>query len=57
LDEAFASVKASNDAVFKIDGHSEAARVALAKHIVDMAGQGERDRQRLVHGALTRLKL
>jgi hypothetical protein len=34
-----------------------AARTALAKHIVDMARQGERDSQRLVEGALVRLRL
>jgi hypothetical protein len=34
-----------------------AARTALAKHIVDMARDGERDRQFLVEGALLRLKL
>jgi hypothetical protein len=53
LDEAFASANAT----LKLDGQSEAARTTLAKHIVDMAGQGERDRGRLVEGALARLKL
>jgi|tagenome__1003787_1003787.scaffolds.fasta_scaffold20874135_3 hypothetical protein len=53
LDEAFASANAT----FKLDGQSEATRMALAKHIVDMAGQGEHDRGRLVEGALARLKL
>jgi hypothetical protein len=37
--------------------HLTAARAALAKAIVDMARQGERDRQRLIEGALLRLKL
>jgi hypothetical protein len=37
--------------------HLAAARTALAKAIVDMARQGERDRQRLIEGALLRLKL
>jgi hypothetical protein len=31
--------------------------LALAKHIVDMAKQGERDRSRLIEGALARLRL
>src|SRR5436309_3408031 len=44
LDEAFASANAT----FKLDGQSEAARMALAKHIVDMAAGGERNPQSLV---------
>jgi hypothetical protein len=57
LDEAWKCAKTSNDAAFKIDGNAEAARTALAKHIVELATQGQRDRQRLVEGALARLKL
>ena len=57
LDEALVFAKASNGDAFKMDGHAEALRVALAKHIVEMASQGERDGQRLVEGALARLKL
>jgi hypothetical protein len=56
LDDAWQAVEANNTA-FRMDGHPEAARNALAKHIVDMAKQGERDRQRLIEGALARLKL
>ncbi len=56
LDDAWQVVKA-NKAAFRIDGDAEGARNALAKRIVDMAKQGERDRQRLMEGALTALKL
>jgi hypothetical protein len=56
LDDAWQVVEA-NKAALRMDGHPEAARNALAKHIVDMAKQGERDRQRLIEGALARLKL
>ena len=56
LDDAWRSVEA-NKIAYKIDGHVEGARQAVAKHIVDMAKQGERDRQRLIDGALVRLKL
>jgi hypothetical protein len=56
LDDAWQAVEADKTA-FRMDGHPEAARNALAKHIVDMAKQGERDRQRLMEGALARLKL
>jgi len=56
LDDAWRVVEA-NKVAFKIDGHADGARQALAKHLVDMARQGERDRQRLIAGALTRLKL
>ena len=40
-----------------LNGDAEAARTVLAKHIVDMAKKGERDRQRLIEGALARLRL
>jgi hypothetical protein len=56
LDDAWLVVEA-NKVAFKIDGHADGARQAIAKQIVDMAKQGERDRQRLIEGALTRLKL
>jgi hypothetical protein len=56
LDDAWQVVEA-NKTVFRIDGHADGARQTLAKYIVDMAKQGERDRQRLIEGALVRLKL
>jgi hypothetical protein len=37
------------------DGHAEAARLVLAKRIIELAGQGERDENRLVQEALLRL--
>jgi hypothetical protein len=39
------------------NGSGDAIRTILAKHIIAMAEQGERDRQRLIEGALARLKL
>jgi hypothetical protein len=55
LDDAWQVVEANRTA-FRMDGHpEEGARNALAKHIVDMAQQGERDRQRLMEGALAAL--
>jgi hypothetical protein len=54
LDEAWERVQVSGA---RFDGQTRAARNVLAKHIVDMARQGERDRQRLIAGALRRLKL
>jgi hypothetical protein len=54
LDEAWERFQ-SNGAL--LDSQSGAAHTALAKHIVDMTRQGERDRQCLVEGALLRLKL
>jgi hypothetical protein len=56
LDDAWQVVEA-NKTAFRMDGHPEAARNALAKHIVDIAKQGERNRQRLIDGTLARLKL
>jgi len=56
LDDAWLVVEA-NKATFKIDGNVDGARQMLAKHIVAMAKQGERDRQSLIEGALARLKL
>jgi len=54
LDEAWQLFKTSGA---QIDGQAEVVRTALAQHIVDMVKQGERDRQRLIEGALLRLKL
>jgi hypothetical protein len=54
LDEAWERVERSGA---RFDGQTRAARNALAKQIVDMARQGERDRQRLIEGAMLRLKL
>ena len=41
----------------RLNGSADAARTVLAKHMIAMAQQGERDRQRLTEGALARLKL
>ena len=54
LDEAWERFEGSEG---RLDGLAGAARDVLAKHIVDMARQGERDRERLIEGALLRLKL
>jgi hypothetical protein len=56
LDDAWGVVEA-NKTAFKVDGNADGARQALAKEIVDMAKQGERDRKRLIEGALARLTL
>jgi hypothetical protein len=40
-----------------LNGSGDAVRTILAKHIIAMAEQGERNRQRLIEGALARLKL
>jgi hypothetical protein len=40
-----------------LNGSGDAIRTILAKHIIAMAEEGERDRQRLIEGALARLKL
>jgi hypothetical protein len=53
LDDAWQRVQASGAA---FDDHGT-ARQALAKCIVEMAQEGERDRERLVQGALLRFKL
>jgi len=53
LDEAWRRV----DAGAYLNGSAEAARTLLAKHILAMATQGERNRQRLTDGALRRLSL
>jgi hypothetical protein len=54
LDEAWEVFKTGGA---QIDGQAEVVRTALAQHIVDMVKQGERDRQRLIEGALLRLRL
>ena len=54
LDEAWERAQGSGG---RLDGQAGAARDVLAKHIVDMARQGERDRQQLIEGALIRLRL
>src|SRR6266566_5183070 len=48
LDEAWERVEHSGAG---LDGQTKAARNGLAQQIVDMARQGERDRQRLIDGA------
>ena len=53
LDGAWRTVQGQT----QLNGNAEAARMVLAKHIVDMAAMGERDHQRLVDGALARLRL
>jgi hypothetical protein len=56
LDDAWRVVQTDKRA-FRINGNTDGARQTLAKHLVAMAKQGERDRQRLIEGALIRLKL
>ena len=53
LDDAWLWVEAGA----YLNGSAIAARTVLAKHIVAMATQGERNRQRLTDGALRRLSL
>ena len=40
-----------------LNGTADATRAVLAKHMIDMAKQGERDHLRLIEGALDRLRL
>jgi len=54
LDSAWAAIQASGA---QFNGRDEGARDALAKYIVDLALRGERERQRLIDGALLRFKL
>ena len=54
LDEAWERVQANGA---PLDGQAGAARNALAKLIVDLSRQGERDRQILIESALLQLKL
>jgi hypothetical protein len=56
LDEAWRQIEADK-ATYKVDGHAADAREMLAKHIVGLAQQGERNPQRLVLAALARLRL
>ena len=53
LDEAWRRLEAG--AYLKDSG--DGARTLIAQHIIAMARQGERDRQRLIEGALARFKL
>ena len=41
----------------RFGGRDKDARNAVARFIVDLALRGERDRQRLIHGAVLRFKL
>jgi hypothetical protein len=43
--------------ILKADDHMEVARMVLAEHIALMARKGEREPQRLIEGALARLRL
>jgi hypothetical protein len=52
LDDAWQHLEVSH-----LNGGGDVIRTILAKHIIAMAEQGERDRQRLIEGALARLKL
>jgi len=54
LDKAWENVQASGA---RFEGNAEDARTLLAKHIVDLALLGERNRDRLINGALARFKL
>ena len=56
LDGAWA-IACADSVRFKVDGNADAIRDILAKQIVAMALQGERDPQRLITGALDRLRL
>jgi len=56
LDAAWLSARADRSG-FAIEGHETAVRELLARHIVDLAKKGERDRDRLVESALYRLRL
>jgi hypothetical protein len=53
LNTAWAVVRTNGT---RYDGRDEAARNAVAKHIVDLALQGERDRQRLIESAIAQFK-
>jgi hypothetical protein len=53
LDNAWLRLRAGAS----LNGSADAARTVLAKHIIDMTKQGERDPQRLTQGALARLTL
>jgi hypothetical protein len=51
LDNAWVRLRAGPS----LNGSAAAARTVLAKHIIAMTKQGERDPQRLTQGALARL--
>jgi hypothetical protein len=56
LDDAWSSVEVTN--TLNLPGSSsEILREILAKHIIEMAHAGERDRKRLCEGAIARLSL
>ena len=57
LDSALDKAWRTTQRQAKLNGNAEAARMVLAKHIIDMAATGERDHQRLIDGALARLRL
>ena len=54
FDDAWASVQASG-APLAMNSHAVEAREILAKHIIEMGRQGERDRRRLREDALAHL--
>ena len=54
LEEAWATIQLSGA---RLDERGEDARDTIAKYIVELALKGERDRQRLIDGALVRFKL
>ena len=56
LDDAWSSIEAMK-ALNVRGSSSEALREILAKHIIEMAKAGERDRIRLCQGAVARLSL
>jgi hypothetical protein len=51
FDKAWEAIQASG-AQFATDAAAEAARVAIAKHIIEAAKRGERNERRLCDGAL-----
>src|SRR5271155_3760801 len=53
MDTAWATLRESGP---RFDGRDVDTRDAIAKYIVDLAKQGERNRQRLIDGALQRFK-
>jgi len=57
LDRALDGAWQSLENKSQLNGNLESARTVLAKHIVDMAKNGERDHQRLIDPALARFRL
>ena len=55
LEDAWRVIQA-NKAQFRIQPDDAAARHVLAKHMLEMAHDGELDRERLMQGALIHLK-